>query len=259
MRIANFSGAWFLVACGLCAAACGGGDGATNGFSGDTLDYVEPYSAACIQTACQKQQQTCQDRTKRDCDDCRDSCLSPYSSDPVSCASICRDICSTSDCYSCSAPKDECATQGVRLAVPPLNVELRDLAAGNIVQCHPDSPSSETWVALVAHAFRHEFAEVYRCVETKGCAAFDTCDTFPFDGTIGTAICDRQRECGVPCAEALSDQETAQLVNGFESVLRPGLVEEFRRCSRETECTLATACWEALKPTVGLAEFPSQP
>jgi hypothetical protein len=246
---------WILFAVLGLGTGCSGGDGQSDAAA--ALDYVEPYAIACTQTVCQKQALDCRAREERLCDDCYDSCSSPYSSNPALCASICHDICSDSDCNSCAAPKDQCATQGVRFEPPPFNPELQELALRALKLCSPEASVDLTSavVNFYGRSIRHEYAAVFECALAKGCDAFEECDTYPTNGSVGTALCARQKACGTPCS-ALGDTSMAEYINTLESVLRPALVTELARCARETDCAAATACWAALQPALGLADYP---
>jgi hypothetical protein len=233
---------------------CSGGDGPSDDEA--SLDYVKPYATECTQTVCQKQAAACRNLEKQRCDDCFDSCSSPYSSDPALCASICHDICSDSDCNSCSAPKDQCAAEGVRFDPPPFNPELQGLAFSESKLCEPASSTDEIsrWVNFVGRSFRHDYAAVLECVLAKGCDAFKECDTFPSNGSVGTELYARQRACGAPRTD-LGDS-TATYVDSLEPVLRPALVAELARCAREADCAAVAGCWAALQPALGLADYP---
>lgn len=258
MHIRKLGNGWLLFATLILGTACGSGVGGSD--EGASLDFVKPYATTCTQTVCEKQATACRTRERQLCDDCYDSCSSPYQSDQVLCASICHDICSTSDCNSCSAPKDECAAQGVRFDPPPLNTELRSLSVSKLNQCQ-SLLSADNIAKLAdfhARSFRHEYASVLECILAKGCGAYKECGAVAANGSVGTALCARQQACGTPCAAVGSDH-TATYIDGLEPFLRPALVVELTRCSRETDCATATACWNALRPALGLAEYPTRP
>ena len=255
MSTSTLHGFWTLFVALALATGCSGGDGQSNDAA--SLDYVKPYAIECTQTVCQKQAAACRSREKQRCDDCYDSCSSPYSSNPSLCASICHDICSDSDCYGCSAPKDECAERGIRFDPPPFNSELQLLAFREVQLCEPEASGAaiSKLVNFYGRSFRHEYAAVLKCVLAKGCDAFEACDTFTANGSVGTQLCARQRACGTPCAD-FEDFSTAAYVDSLEPVLRPALVAELARCSREADCAAAAECWAALQPALLLADYP---
>jgi hypothetical protein len=258
MSTSTFKSSWLLFVTLSLSTGCSGGDDQSSDAA--SLDYVKPYALECTQTTCQKQAVACRAREERRCDDCRDTCSSPYSSDPALCTSICHDICSDSDCNSCSAPKDECAAQGIRFDPPPFNRELQVLSFRELKLCEP-APSvamTSLFVNFYGRSVRHEYAAVFECVLSKGCDSFQECDTFPTRGSVGTELCARQQACGAPCTD-FGDSNRAEYIDDLEPILRPALVAELARCARETDCAAATACWEALQPALGLANYPTSP
>ena len=242
---------WFSLAALVLGTACGSGQG--SGDDAAALDYVKPYATVCTQTVCQKQAQDCRAHEEQQCSDCFGSCSSPFQSDPALCASVCHDICSTSDCDGCSAPSDQCVSRGIRFEAPPLNPELRDLAARALHQCDPSLSAGENaeQVNFFARSIRHEYASTLECFLAKGCDA-EACETVGVSGSVGSALCTRHQACSDACDESLGNY-----LNAIEPVLRPGLVAELARCSREADCDSFLSCWQALMPAVGLATYPS--
>jgi hypothetical protein len=235
---------------GSILAACGSGAA-----GGDSADRVEPYVWACVQTTCQKQADDCESSSRKLCDDCFDACSSPYQSDPALCASTCESICQ-SDCGSCSAPADQCAAHGVTFTPPPINPEIETEARGFMAQCVPGK-SPDSSVQFMSRSFKHEYVDALRCTRAHQCN--DTPECFvdePSIGTVGHALCQRQKECGSPCPAPTADSDTAAYVDSLESSFRPALVAELWRCAGEHDCGVAQACWAALQPAVGIGAYP---
>jgi hypothetical protein len=154
---------------------------------------------------------------------------------------------------------DSCAEYGVKFSPPPLNGTIYDEQLAYILRCRPERAEPEKDAAYVARSLRHEYLDLLRCVRERGCDAFSACDQLRQHGSLGDTICARQRACGSPCLSGVADQDMVDLINVEQGYLRPALVAELQRCSQETDCKVAAACWEALKPAVGIGEYPAQP
>lgn len=238
---------WLLV------TACGGGGGDNSfGAGAGDLDGVAPYTLFCAETACDHARQSCESAREERCDSCYDSCV--HASDPAGCASVCRSVCSD-DC-SCSASDTACAKQGVRFQPPRLNDELYRENLLLQKQCSPDQEPSEAAAEFVARSFGVQALDLMRCVRAHACD-LEPCVEGISPGTLGDVICARQRACGASCDPILDDATTAASVNRIEPYLRPGLIAELKRCVNETDCNIATACWDALKPAVDLGDYPT--
>jgi len=239
---------WLFVSLGCLGTACNGGsDSAAN-----ALDRVEPYRSKCIETLCSQQQKQCTARASQRCDECFDHCTSPSQTDFSLCASICDSVCE-SNCSSCSYSNDECAKQGVVLQPPPINPEIALETQRYVALCIPDWPA-EIAMQYWARSFRHEFVDVLRCELEHGCGSTNECPLQEWEmteGTVGTAICQRQQQCNSAC----SDDVHAH-VDNIEFLLRPDLAAELWRCAGETDCAIAKACWAALQPAVGIGSYP---
>jgi len=239
---------WLLVGLGFLGNACS--SGSENGES--PLDRVEPYATKCTETTCSKERKDCEAHSRQLCDDCFDSCSSPLQSNPASCASICNSVCK-SDCFSCSYSKDECVKQGVVFAQPRINQELALEAQRYVSACSPDW-DPEVAAQFWGHSYRHEVIHVLRCELEHGCGAIAECPLEAWEiteGTVGTAICQRQQQCNSGCTAGED-----VYVNYTEFRLRPALAAELWRCAGETDCAIATACWAALQPAVGIGSYP---
>jgi hypothetical protein len=236
---------------GSIVAACGGGASGA-----DPADSVQPYAWVCVQTTCQKQAEDCESSSRKLCDDCFDTCSSPYQSDPALCASTCTSVCQSDDCSSCSAPADQCAMYGVKFSPPPINQELAAEARGFMAQCFPDQ-AADSSVQFLSRSFKHEYVDALRCVRAQQCTGAPECFVDePDTGTVGHALCERQKECGSPCPTPTAGSDTATYVDSLESSFRPELVAELWRCADERDCALAESCWTALQPAVGIGAYP---
>lgn len=235
----------------LLLGACSGADGDRP----DPADAVAPYSVTCAQTVCGEQVKRCEDSNDRLRSDCYDSCV--YNSDPVGCASVCRSI-GSSSCV-CSTKDDSCAEYGVEFSPPSLNGKIYDEELAFLGLCFPDSEAPQESAAYAGRSYRHEYLDFLTCVRERGCTAVDSCDPLFKLGDLGDTICARQAACGNDCLTGVEARTIGHYLNLEEGYLRPALVAELRRCSQEPDCKVATACWEALKPAVGIGDYPAQP
>jgi len=236
------------------AAGCSSGDGA-DASGGDPRDRVTPYTVECTQTLCEHEQKSCRDAQDARCDECFNLCLNPYA--PAGCAGTCDSICG-GDCGECASDSSKCAEATVRFAPPPRNDELYAEALSFERQCHPEVAAPEEHADFIARSDRHEYLDVLKCFEANACVTTD-CVGMLEPTPVGQAMCDRQRECKNPCTVSEGRDLEAAIVDHNAPMLRPALVSELRRCAAEPECTVATSCWNALKPAVGLGTYPMSP
>lgn len=229
--------------------ACGGPDAE----QANPADAVTPYTTTCARTTCEREVQRCRDYNDEQRSDCYDMCV--YASDPVGCASVCRSIGSSSSCI-CSTKDDSCAEYAVDFSPPPLNAAIYEGVLAFISSCAPDFELPEAAATYRARSYRHEYLDVLACYRERGCDAYDECDHLSRPGSIGDAICARQRACGSDCLAGTDDALIVDGINGEEGYLRPALVAELERCSQEPDCKVATACWKALQPALALGKYP---
>jgi hypothetical protein len=140
---------------------------------------------------------------------------------------------------------------GVTFLPPTLDAEIEREARAFSAACLGDTPYDEDFIDFLSRSFDPDTAEELRCQRVKGCVELTECvATEPPPGTVGSAICNKQAACSAPC-----EGWFAEYVDANEPYFRPALAAELWRCANETDCQIATACWNALMPSAGLAAW----
>lgn len=235
---------WFGVGLFTWALGACGGEPATSSASGAPY-----YEKTCVQTACD----SCRAQTSDLCWECNRLCSGPGA--PANCFSQCSSICDDRCPAACSG--DACEKWATSVVLPALNSNLYAQCLLYRSECAQggDAAYRAKYCDLFARTRDEAIGKLMVCWADHGCDSSPDCAGLSkFElGTLGTAVCDRARRCGLTCGDVgdidlnLTEAELRTVIkDGLSHCIAEESCAEFKQCANAYGNLLAPF-WEPIK------------